>query len=91
MEEKRLNELVVGKNRGITSTPLFTIDSYKKSQMVESSVCEQTGEMQLKNSLVVRLRLEPLGLVSLLPLRVTAQTERYLVVVHLCLSLLHHA
>ena len=90
--QQSVTDVLVAEGDKVTAgTPLFTIDSYKKSQMVESSVCGQTGEMQLKNSLVVRLRLEPLGLVSLLPLRVTAQTERYLVVVHLCLSLLHHA
>ncbi len=39
MEEKRLNDLVVGKNRGLGKPSQFTIDSYMKSQVVNCRVC----------------------------------------------------
>lgn len=39
MEEKRLKDLVVGKNRGLGKPSRFTIDNYMKSQVVNWCVC----------------------------------------------------
>ena len=94
MEEKRLNDLVVGKNRGLGKPSQFTIDSYMKSQVVNCRVCRTNRENKsnpLIILLIMRLCLEPLRLTSLLPLRMKRGRGGNLVVIHLCLSLLHHA
>lgn len=44
MEEKRLNDLVMGKNRGLGKPSQFTIDSYMKSQVVNCRVCRTNRE-----------------------------------------------
>ena len=91
-ETARLAELVVKHNTQSGRKP-FSIEDYYKSQVEPSDwrLCLHKGIVNKQfHLLIMSLGLESLRLLSLFPLLITHTPETHLVVVHLCLSLLHH-